>query len=272
MNRSSFAALVFCWTQSLMAMTGGCGGSDDSSATGAATSGGAAGMGTGGGQLAGSSGSMQTGGEGGSSGGIGQGGSSIGDRDASAGSTGGAGGSGGGPGSGGHAGSTGANDAAPDAPPIRVVGNGETTLTVLAAQGPNCVSCAMQNGCLDPAQSGGSCEDTPGTAPAACAPVFGMTTAPSETKVCLATLKMIFSSHCSTDLQQEPCFCGQTDRTMCLAGNAAPSGPGVDLYTCDLGAGGIASIVNDFGNQMRGAGQANEIVDCVGALGCDCNL
>jgi hypothetical protein len=270
MRRFSFAAPLFCCIASLVAMEAGCGGGDDSSATGAATTGGGAGAGNDSGTFAGSSGSMQgTGVGGGSSSGAGTGG---GDRDASGGGAGGAGGSGGSLGSAGHAGS-GANDAgAPDAPPIRIVGNGETTLTILGAQGPNCVSCAMQNGCLDPAQSGGSCEDTPGTAPAACAPVFGMATAPSETKVCLATLKMIFGSHCSTDLQQEPCFCGQTDRTMCLAGTAAPSGPGVDLYTCDLGAGGITSIVNDFGNQMRGAGQANEIVDCVGALGCDCSL
>jgi hypothetical protein len=130
----------------------------------------------------------------------------------------------------------------------------------------------MMNGCLDPAQVGGACEDTPGTSPAACGPVFGMAAPPSETKVCLATLKMIFSSHCSMDLHQMPCFCGLADRDMCMAGDAPPLGPGVDLYTCDLGAGGITSIVNDFWNGARGAGQANNIVDCLGTIGCDCRL
>jgi len=163
-------------------------------------------------------------------------------------------------------------DSADAGPLIRVVSDGETTRSILGAQGPNCTSCALMNGCLDPAQNGGACEDTPGTAPAACGPVFGTTSPVTETKVCLATLKMIFSSHCSADLQQQPCFCGDTDRQMCLAGDAPPTGPGVDLYTCDLGAGGITSIVGDYGNQMRGAGQANELVNCLGFIGCECNL
>src|SRR5262249_34344050 len=46
--------------------------------------------------------------------------------------------------------------------------NGGGTLSCLGSRGPSCTDCAMSNGCLDPAQGGGTCEDTHGPAPSAC--------------------------------------------------------------------------------------------------------
>jgi hypothetical protein len=162
-----------------------------------------------------------------------------------------------------------AADAGPQDWPI-LVDDSETTRTVLGAQGPNCLPCAVANGCLDPDQLGGACENTPGVAPAMCEAVLGTTSPVTETKVCLATLKMMFRSQCAANISQLPCFCGLTDRAMCLDGSGAPTGPGVAVYDCDLGSTGIAMLIDDYWNQARGAGQANAIADCLGTLGCDC--
>src|SRR5579864_7987079 len=40
-----------------------------------------------------------------------------------------------------------------------------TTRSILTAQSPACLGCAVRNGCLDPAQQGGVCELTMGRVP-----------------------------------------------------------------------------------------------------------
>jgi hypothetical protein len=141
-----------------------------------------------------------------------------------------------------------------------------------------CFQCASDNGCFDPAQQGGACEGVAGTAPASCAAVLGATATPSETRVCLFTLKNIFSSRCAAGLQQTPCLCGMTDVAECLAGTAAATGPLQPVEACDLGASCAAptapsctsTIVNNYTLPTFGAGQANAIVLCAAAFGCNC--
>jgi hypothetical protein len=132
-----------------------------------------------------------------------------------------------------------------------------------------CSTCMTSNGCLDHTQMGGTCEDTTGTAPAACSTALGSASAVSETKVCLRTLKDIFASQCAATQQLTPCLCGNTDAGQCLAGTVAPTGPLVDIYKCELGS-TAPEITNNFTVQTFGAGQANALVQCAGAFGCDC--
>jgi hypothetical protein len=132
-----------------------------------------------------------------------------------------------------------------------------------------CFQCSSDNGCLDPAQQGGTCEDVAGTAPASCASVIGSTATPSETQVCLFTLKNIFSSQCAATLQEAPCLCGGTDIEQCLAGTAVPTGALYPVYACDI-SNTVSIIVNDFTLPSFGTGQANAIVQCAAAFGCNC--
>src|SRR5215471_2893495 len=89
-----------------------------------------------------------------------------------------------------------AADAA-DAGPRVDPAHAEPTAAILTAQGTDCLPCAERNGCLDPAQQGGSCEDTAGTAPPACSAILGSSSDVSETEVCRATLNTVFSSGCA---------------------------------------------------------------------------
>jgi hypothetical protein len=134
---------------------------------------------------------------------------------------------------------------------------------------PSCFQCAVDNGCLDPAQVGGSCEDATGTAPAACSTALGQTTPVSETQVCLATLDAIFASGCSSLGLMTPCLCGTSDAGACLSGSAPANGPVTPIYQCELGLNG-PQIANDFTVQTFGAGMGNALVQCAGAFGCGC--
>src|SRR5262249_6863858 len=99
--------------------------------------------------------------------------------------------------------------------------------------------------------------------------VVGSASAVSKTQLCLYTLKRIFDSMCAATQQLTPCLCGSTDAGMCLAGTAEPMGPLVDVYKCELGA-TAPQITNNFTIQTFGAGQANALVQCAGAFGCNC--
>jgi hypothetical protein len=138
----------------------------------------------------------------------------------------------------------------------------------------------QSNGCLDVTQQGGSCEDTQGTVPhfagtlgdgKVCSSVFVNGQTQSETQVCLQTLDMIFGSGCAATFQETPCLCGSTDAALCLAGTATPTGPLYDVYQCDFDTTSAATIqASQFTNQATGAGQANAIVQCAAAFGCQC--
>src|SRR5262249_10151976 len=115
-------------------------------------------------------------------------------------------------------------DAADTGPHVNPA-HAEPTAAILTAQGPDCLPCAERNGCLDPAQQGGSCEDTPGAAPTPCNAILESMSAVSETEICRATLNTIFTSGCAATIAgQAPCLCGDTDPLLCLAGGAPPSG------------------------------------------------
>jgi len=133
-----------------------------------------------------------------------------------------------------------------------------------------CSQCAIDNGCLDPAQQGGTCEGVLGTAPAACGPVLGTVSAPSETQVCLATLQTIFGSGCAATLQETPCLCGTADAAQCLSGTVTPNGPIFPLYECDFGTPNVPLMLPNFTVPLFGVGQANAIVQCAAAYGCNC--
>jgi hypothetical protein len=137
----------------------------------------------------------------------------------------------------------------------------------------------QSNGCLDVTQQGGSCEDTRGTLThfsgtlgdgQTCSTVLASSTE-TETQVCMQTLGQIFSSQCASTLQETPCLCGSTDAAQCLAGTATPTGPVYDLYQCDFDTTDINTIqAAQFTNQQTGAGQANALVQCAAAFGCNC--
>jgi hypothetical protein len=121
----------------------------------------------------------------------------------------------------------------------------------------------VDNGCLDPAQLGGRCEDPPGYVPSACG--AGVT----ETAICLKTLSDIFASKCAATGQLIPCLCGTTDETACLSGAATPTGPVYPDYACDFPP-GPGLLRTDFYVPLFGAGRANAIVACAQNSGCNC--
>jgi hypothetical protein len=150
---------------------------------------------------------------------------------------------------------------------------GEITQAILSAQGSDCLSCAQSTGCLDP-QLGGACEDTPGTAMlngANCADIFGSDAAtPSETDVCLVTLRHIFGAGCdSTPSALPSCLCVPAPNTtppVCSQDPNDPVGPLWNLYTCAFNG----DWQTKFVDRSLGAGRANALVQCLGANGCNC--
>jgi hypothetical protein len=158
-------------------------------------------------------------------------------------------------------------------PPI-----GKTTEELLAAQGPDCLSCVRDNGCLDPAQQGGTCELATGDARlfagalpdgTSCAGTLGAPPV-SETRVCLETLDRIFASNCARTLQETPCLCGDANPLDCFGGTATPTGPLLAFYECDFATTSIAKIQQDFVKQVFGAGMANQLVACAVQSDCHC--
>jgi hypothetical protein len=153
-----------------------------------------------------------------------------------------------------------------------------------------CSTCVANNNCFLPTFQGGTCEGTAGNANffgsaadaatnvlpdgKTCAQVFAPLTVPvSETKVCLGVLNNIFTSKCAAGLQETPCVCGATDVTACTNGTATPTGAVYDMYACDFASTSTA-VINDvkanFVVQTFGAGQANALIQCAAANGCDC--
>jgi hypothetical protein len=145
-----------------------------------------------------------------------------------------------------------------------------------------CSTCAVANGCLDPAQQGGTCEGTAGNATLftgtlpdgkTCSQVFAPLTSPvSETSVCLAVLRMVFTSKCAESLQETVCVCGTVDVGSCTSGAVQANGPGFDMFACDLDNTNIGTInaTTNFTVKTFGAGQANRLVQCAAINGCDC--
>jgi hypothetical protein len=138
-----------------------------------------------------------------------------------------------------------------------------TTDAVLTSQGPDCLACAKRNGCLDPAQQGGSCDDVAGNAPGCGAGV-------TERDICYKTLADVFTSKCAETLQETPCLCGDTDVVQCLEGNVIPNGPILEDYACDLRTRDVTVIYRDFREPIYGIGRANSLIQCLGGYGCGC--
>jgi hypothetical protein len=170
------------------------------------------------------------------------------------------------------------------APPPCGVGSNTTACLNSRDTTGACFACAQTNGCLDPAQLGGTCEDTPGTvnpftgtlpdslmctvAADGGAPVLASATE-TETNICLQTLGIVFTSKCAATFQETPCLCGATDNATCLAGSATPTGPAYDIYSCDFNTTSSTAIQSSMlTNQAFGAGQANALVQCLGSFGC----
>jgi hypothetical protein len=159
-----------------------------------------------------------------------------------------------------------------DPPPSSI-----TTRSVLAVQSPACADCATRNGCLDPAQQGGSCELADGRVLTA---VNGALDAgapldppdPGYTANCLRTLADTFSSHCADSMTMTPCLCGgDTDAAApCIEGRTPPAGPLVADYARSFNTGSGRAINEKFTAQSFGAGQANALVQCLAAYSCRC--
>ena len=143
-----------------------------------------------------------------------------------------------------------------------------TTLSILAAQSPDCLAfeadggiagCAAINGCLDPAQQGGVCETVAGS--------VRMGNGVTERQLCIETLHDIFASKCAAAMSETPCLCGNVDAPDCLSGAIAPAGPLYPTYVEDFGL-DINTISSKFTLQTYGAGQANSIAQCLLQWGC----
>jgi hypothetical protein len=136
----------------------------------------------------------------------------------------------------------------------------DTTEAILGQVSANCLLCAQMNGCLDPVQSGGTCEMLTGNAASG-----GLTRA----ALCRKTLSDIVRSRCDATLVLTKCLCGMTQTEACLTGLDTPSGVAYQDYASELGT-DVNAIQADMYTQTFGVGQANSIVDCVGEFGCGC--
>lgn len=137
---------------------------------------------------------------------------------------------------------------------------------------PNgCYQCGVDLGCFDPQFGGYTCESGPRAAETvpACQSLLSTPSAPTESQVCLATLKGMFSSHCAAGMQLNPCLCGTTPQDTCLNNSAAPTGALAPIYKCDLGIPPFPFPDPNI-NGTRGASVANGIVECLQAFMCDC--
>jgi hypothetical protein len=141
------------------------------------------------------------------------------------------------------------------------VSDPNSTAAVFSRQGPDCLPCAINAGCLDPNQGGGCCEIVSGNAASG---------AQTESALCFKTLNDIFSTMCASRLlDPAPCFCG-TDNVSCLDDDAAvPMGPLVADYQADFGNDPSATVAN-FEATNFGSSQANNIVNCAALYGCQC--
>jgi hypothetical protein len=174
-----------------------------------------------------------------------------------------------------------ATDAGEGGPPTMVgptcleaMGNGPgSTDGILSAQGPNCLGCARDNGCLlDTFGNDTCCEVLTGNADGG-----GL----SEAALCLQTMNDILASKCGLvmgpydDIARvfEPgCLCGgATNTAACLSGDAGilPAGPIYQDYVDDFGT-DIATIDTDFSAPRFGAGRADNILQCAFSFQCDC--
>jgi hypothetical protein len=139
----------------------------------------------------------------------------------------------------------------------------QTTEAVLKSQGADCLPCAKRNGCLDPAQQGGSCDEVAGNAPGCGAGV-------TERDICYKTLFDVFASKCAETMQETPCLCGDTDVIACLNGTATPNGAIFQDYACDFKTTDVTVIYRDFRESSYGVGRANGLIQCLGGYGCGC--
>jgi hypothetical protein len=155
-----------------------------------------------------------------------------------------------------------------------------TTISILAAQGAGCLSCADSNGCLDPIQQGGTCEvlldagalthyskTLPDNKP--CAAILGTEPA-NEITVCLQTLSAYSTTLCAASKMQTPCLCGSTPTAPCLAGTQTPTGVLYDTFACDFNTTDVSMVQTDFTVPRFGAGMANGLLQCAAAYGCPC--
>lgn len=203
---------------------------------------------------------------------------------------------------------SGSTDAAPSSSNGRAV----TTASIFGALGPDCLWCTTMNGCFDPTQLGGTCEDAQkngfgcgvgsnvadsgasgnvagggaadggdggGTSGFSAGTYFAPTNPTGTIKcysdICTKTLDDIFASQCAASLQETPCLCGTSDAGDCLSGKVLPMGPVLPDYEIDfpMVTPGVLTesltIQMWFTNQSYGAGQANSLVQCSAAFGCN---
>jgi hypothetical protein len=141
------------------------------------------------------------------------------------------------------------------APPVprreRIEAAGSTE-QLLTAFSPECLACAKQAGCLDPAQQGGgTCEGVAGNAKSG----------KSETELCLKSLKCIFNTKCANTGEESTCLCGDIDVVECMSGKTKPIGKCVDVFREDFGDNG-KTMYDNFINPKYGAGRANQLIQC----------
>jgi hypothetical protein len=149
--------------------------------------------------------------------------------------------------------------------------DGQTTYTILAAQGclklidgsPDPNSCPASNGCLAPATGGGNCEQTtfpPGT---------GEIGDPRTN--CLQTLHDIVTSKCAS-LVLTACLCGDADNSKCLSGDPSvtPNGPVYPDYVRSFHSTAGSTISTNFVDPTFGAGAGNAVASCLGSFTCHC--
>jgi hypothetical protein len=144
------------------------------------------------------------------------------------------------------------------------------TYSALAPLGPDCLWCMTQNGCFDPTQANGTCEDQ--------ALFMGLDPTPSQygntyQALCVNTLGAIVSSGCPTAGQELSCICTSVaDAGPCESGQDTPTGPLVPYYLaafpCPQSVDEATCFIPKVSDQTYAAGEADVLIQCAAAFAC----
>jgi hypothetical protein len=129
----------------------------------------------------------------------------------------------------------------------------------------DCYSCMLNAGCIDDTvfgDTGHECEDLSGT--------FGPN-GKTSSSLCAATVQCVFQTSCETNDIAE-CFCGIGVSSAACQTIATPTGPCYAQEVEGLGFSDDTHVLQNYADQSRPAGMANQLFACAKSNNCNACL
>jgi hypothetical protein len=128
---------------------------------------------------------------------------------------------------------------------------GGATAGLLEGRSGACLTCGTP--CIDPNQTGFTCDGFSGT----------------QLATCLQILGCALGANCGTTAASPSCLCGAADAAACSA-TASPTGPCEQYYVAAFDGGSVQSILAEFADFTSPVWMANQIVACLQTPGVGC--